>query len=150
MTGTLTEPVREGGVDVLPTGSTVHGNVTLAEPAKKIKGRAQLTLRFRSISVPESNERYAISAREGWVAPKTMKQDVERVAIPTGAGAVIGAIAGGGKGAVIGSVIGAGAGTAIVLSTSGDDIKLPRGTILRLELEQPIDVRVPLDRKSNR
>jgi hypothetical protein len=146
VTGTLTQAVRVGGVDVLPVGSTVRGVVTLAEPAGKVKGRAKLSLRFRSLSVPESEERYTIAAHEGWIAPKTTGTDAARVAIPTAGGAIVGAIAGGGKGAAIGSVIGAGAGTAIVLSTSGDDIALPRGTVLRLELEQPVDVKVPIQR----
>lgn len=146
VTGKLTQPVSVKGVEVFPAGSAVHGVVTLAEPAGKVKGRARLSLRFRSVSVAERDERYTIAAREGWVAPKTTGTDAARVAIPTAGGAIIGGIAAGGKGAAIGSVIGAGAGTAIVLSTSGDDITLPSGTILRLELEQAVEVKVPIQR----
>ena len=50
----------------------------------------------------------------------------------TGIGALIGMIAGGGKGAAIGAAIGGSAGAGGVLSTRGKDIRLDRGTQLKL------------------
>jgi hypothetical protein len=34
----------------------------------------------------------------------------------------------------------------VVLSTPGREIRLPRGTVLTLPLDQAIDVRVPIDK----
>ncbi|MGE0461185.1 MAG: hypothetical protein AB7Q16_07425 [Vicinamibacterales bacterium] len=139
---TLSEPVVVDGMTVLPAGSTVRGEVAAAQPAGKVKGRASLALRFGTVTV--GDERYAIQARVSRLAPATKKEDAAKIAIPAGAGAVIGGIIGGGKGAAIGTAIGGGAGTAVVLTTSGDEIRLPSGTTLTLQIDSAIEVRVPI------
>ena len=73
-----------------------------------------------------------------------VREDAAKIGIPAGAGAVIGGIVGGKKGAAIGATVGGGAGTAVVLSTSGEEVELPRGTTLTLPVEQAIEVRVPI------
>jgi hypothetical protein len=104
------------GTTVLPAGSAVRGEVAAAQPAGKVKGRASLALRFGTISV--ADERYPIDARVSRVAPATKGEDAAKIAIPAGAGAVIGGVIGGGKGAAIGTAIGGG--PPVVLTTSGD------------------------------
>jgi hypothetical protein len=139
---TLAEPVVIEGTTVLPAGSAVRGAVAAAQPAGKVKGRASLALRFGTISV--GDERYPIDARVSRVAPATKGEDAAKIAIPAGAGAVIGGVIGGGKGAAIGTAIGGGAGTAVVLTTSGDEIRLPSGTRLTLQIGSSVEVRVPI------
>ena len=51
---------------------------------------------------------------------------------------------GGKKGAGIGAAIGGGGGTAVVLSTRGPQVRLARGAVLSLALDQAVDVRVPI------
>ena len=119
---TLAEPVVIDGTTVLPAGSAVRGEVAAAQPAGKVKGRASLALRFGTISV--ADERYTIEARVSRLAPATKGEDAATIGIPAGAGAVIGAVIGGKKGAAIGTAVGGGAGTAVVLTTSGDEIRL--------------------------
>src|SRR5690606_20776546 len=58
----------------------------------------------------------------------------------------IGGIVGGRKGAAIGATVGGGAGTAVVLSTTGDEVELPGGTTLTLSIDAAMDVRVPVAR----
>ena len=55
---------------------------------------------------------------------------------------MLGAIIGGGKGAAIGTAVGGGAGTAVVMSTRGEEVRLPAGTSLTVRLTQPLTVRV--------
>jgi hypothetical protein len=139
---TLAEPVVIDGTTVIPAGSAVRGEVAAAQPAGKVKGRASLTLRFGTISV--ADERYTIQARVSRLAPATKGEDAAKIAVPAGAGAVIGAVIGGKKGAAIGTAVGGGAGTAVVLTTSGDEIRLPSGARLTLPIDSAIEVRVPI------
>ena len=68
-------------------------------------------------------------------------------AVGAGAGALIGAASGNaGAGAAIGAGVGAGAGTAVVLTSHGPQIRLLRGARLSLQLEQAVEVRVPVIR----
>jgi hypothetical protein len=140
----LSDAVVVNGIDVLPAGSVVRGEVAAAQPAGKVKGRASLALRFTSIAVAGRDERFAIVARTDMRAPATKGEDAVKIGIPAAGGAIVGGIIGGKKGAAIGTAIGGGGGTAVVLSTSGEEIRLTRGAALTLSLDQAIEVRVPL------
>ena len=58
----------------------------------------------------------------------TKQKDALEIGAPAAGGAIIGALIGGKKGALIGTAVGGGAGTAVVLSTRGKEVHLPRGT----------------------
>jgi hypothetical protein len=137
----LRRPLIVGGTTVVPAGAAVSGYVTQAARSGRVKGRARLGLRFTSLSARGThyNIRTATIARE---ARGTKKKDAERIGIGAGAGAVVGAIAGGKKGAAIGSAVGAGGGTGVVLATRGDEVTLPRGTVVTTRLTAPLTVRV--------
>jgi hypothetical protein len=49
----------------------------------------------------------------------------------------LGGLLGGGKGALLGVLIGGG-GT--IASTEGSDVDLPAGTVLRVRVDQPVDI----------
>jgi hypothetical protein len=141
---TLTDAVVVDGTEVIPPGSVVKGEVAAAEPGGKISGRASVALRFGTVSVAGRGEQYPIAAHLSWLAPTTKGKDAAKIAVPAGAGAIIGGIIGGGKGAAIGATIGGGGGAAIVLSTRGPQIRVPSGTALSLKLGQAVDIRVPI------
>jgi hypothetical protein len=143
---TLMEAVRVDGVEILPTGSVVTGVVTMADPAGKVSGRAGLAVRFQSVSIAGRDEKYDLSANLHRTAAATKSTDAQKIGIPAAGGAIIGAIAGGKKGAGIGAIIGGGAGTAVVLATSGPEVRFPSGSVLSIALDQAIDVRMPLIR----
>ena len=103
-----------------------------------------MTLRFSSVVVAGRDEQYPVAAHISWLAPTTKGKDAAKIAVPAGAGAIIGGIIGGGKGAAIGAAIGGGGGTAVVLTTRGPQIRLERGHALSLLLDQAVDVRVPI------
>jgi hypothetical protein len=144
----LSDAVMLDGVDILPAGSTVKGEVAAVQPAGKVKGRASLALRFTSISVPGRDEQVTIVARKNFLAPATKGEDAAKIGIPAAGGAIIGGILGGKKGAGIGTAVGGGGGAAVVLATAGDEIALARGAVLTLSIEEAIDVRIPIT-KSN-
>lgn len=139
----VTEPVVVDGFTVIPTGSILHGVVSRADPAGKVKGRASLALQFNEIVV--GGVEYPIDAQFARTAPSTASSDAKKIGIPAIGGAVVGAIIGGKKGAAIGAAAGGGAGAAVVLATPGDPVHLPIGTELSLRIGRPIEVRVSLD-----
>jgi hypothetical protein len=142
----VTDAVMIDGVDVLPVGSVVRGVVTTAEPSGKVRGRANLAVRFRSVSIAGRDDSYALMAGLQQTAAADTTSDAKTIGIPAAGGAIIGAIIGGKKGAGVGAAVGGGVGTAVVLSTTGADIHLPRGTAFSIAIEDAIDVRIPIGR----
>jgi len=138
--GTVSSPVVVDGVTVIPSGSSVSGNVTNVKESGKVKGRAQLAFSFTRLSIGGTS--YDIDTKPfSYVAESTKKDDAVKIGIGAGAGAVIGAIAGGKKGAAIGSAIGGGAGTGVVLATEGKEIRLAEGRKLKVSLTNPLTIR---------
>ena len=102
-----------------------------------------LTLDLRSVTV--HGERYTIQSAD--VAAGSQKQGVgknKRTGKYVGggavAGAVIGAIAGGGKGAAIGALAGGAAGAGAQTLTRGKKLDVPAETNLRFRLDQDLVV----------
>jgi hypothetical protein len=138
----LAAPVVVNGRTVLPANTEATGFVTVARPSARVKGRAYLAVRFTEVQADD--ERYRMTTRTwGREAPGTKKADAAKIAVPGAVGAVVGAAIDGRKGAAIGAGVGAGAGTAVVLSTAGDEVRLPRGSTLLVRLSAPLTVRVP-------
>jgi hypothetical protein len=139
----LSRAVSVGGKPVLPQGSRISGVVTDATRSGKVKGRAHVAMRFNSLTPRGEEHRYEISTSAvGRTAPATKKQDAMKIGAPAAGGAIIGALVGGKKGALIGTAAGGGAGTAVVLSTRGKEVHLPRGAALTLRLREPLTVRI--------
>ena len=138
--GTLDSPVVINEVTVIPSGSVLTGHVTGAQESGKVKGRAELGLRFDRISFRSVT--YDIATKPlYWVAEGTKKDDAVKIGVGAAAGAIIGAIAGGKKGAAIGTAVGAGGGTAVVLATDGDEIRVAPGRKLKVSLTDPLVIR---------
>lgn len=135
------EDVRVNEMTVVPAGSTIHGEVTHIDPAGRIAGGAELTLRFTELVLPGGTS-YAISA-----VPMRLegKGDAKESALEIGGGAVAGGIIGGvlggkddiGKGAAAGAVVG----TGVAVATKGDQIVLPAGQKMRITLDGPVSIR---------
>ena len=139
----LTSPVSVDGVVALPAGSELSGAVVDAEGSKRVKGRAELAIRFDSVRPANGGETYAIRTHEITREAKgQMKKDAMKVGIPAGVGAVVGGLLGGGKGAAIGAGVGGGGGAAYVMSQKGPEVGIGRGTALSVKLLEPIKVRV--------
>jgi hypothetical protein len=143
----LAAPIVIDGTTLAPSGSILLGRVTAAQPAGRVKGRAELRVRFDRLQT--QGVTYDIRTNPlVYVARATKGEDAAKIGIGAAAGAAIGGIAGGRKGAAVGSAIGAGGGTAVVLATLGEDIRLSAGTELSVELASDLTITVPADRDS--
>ena len=140
VSGTLASPVEVDGVTAIPAGAKVTGYLTEVKESAKVKGRAELGLRFTRLQT--GSVTYDIDTKPlSWIAESTKKEDAVKIGAGAAAGAVIGAITGGKKGAAIGSAIGAGGGTAVVLATDGQEIRLAAGRKLKVSLSNPLVIR---------
>lgn len=139
----IARAVVVNGQTVLPAGTRVSGVVTDARRSGKVKGLAHVGVRFNSLTPRGDDERYQIrTAAVGRTAPSTKKKDALEIGAPAAGGAIIGALVGGKKGAAIGTAAGGGAGTAVVLSTRGKEVHLPKGSALTLRLSAPVTIRI--------
>ncbi len=143
---------------VIPPGSYVTGTVSEIKRPGRVKGRAELYVRFDSLTLPNGVTRDfrsrlgSIDARgdekldekEGVVKSDSNKGgDARTIAEVAASGASIGAIAGSaaghaGMGAGIGAAAGAAAGLAGVLLTRGPDAVLAKGSTVEMVLDRPL------------
>jgi hypothetical protein len=122
---------------VIPAGSVARGFVSSVSPAGRLNRKGSITLSFDQIIV--NGKRPPMRASLVKVLEGSGAEDAKRVGAGAVAGAIIGGMLGGGKGALAGVMIGAG-GT--VAATEGSNADLPVGTILRIRLDQPLEITI--------
>ncbi|PYQ15862.1 MAG: hypothetical protein DMF80_07340 [Acidobacteria bacterium] len=131
-------PVQLEGRVVIPAGIRVRGIVRDAQPAERLVKGGRLDLTFDSIYF---DDRTRTDLRTRVVSVKEKidlgGENAKRAGIGAVLGGVIGQVIGGTKGAIIGAVLGGGGALAAKL---GEDVELPAGAILTLQLERPLDV----------
>jgi hypothetical protein len=131
---TLTDLMR--GADVaVPAGSVARGFVSSVSQAGRIDRTGSLTLSFDELVVDQRVSRLRASVVKA--LEPSLSEDATRVGAAAAVGAVLGGLLGGGKGALLGVLIGGG-GT--IASTEGSDVELPIGTVLRVRIDQPLDI----------
>lgn len=146
------EPLQTADGTILPPGAEIRGHVSRIEPAG-VTGHARLWLTFDEIktpagkmplvadvvSVPGDHSVRPGESKEGEIEARTSKgrRDLEAAAAGAAIGAVAGAATKGGKGAGLGAAIGGAAGF-LISSGMGQELDLPKGTKLELELGRPL------------
>lgn len=143
VSATLVRDVVVHGVTAVPAGSLVSGTVTEARRSGRVKGVAQLAIRFDTVKPAEGDNLRVRTSTVSRRAPTTRRKDALKIGVPAAGGAIVGGLLGGKKGALVGGGVGGGAGTAVVLSTRGKEVRLPRGTRLSIRLLEPVTVRIP-------
>ena len=131
---TLADVVVQGQT-AIPAGALARGFVSSVRPAGKINRTGSLTLSFDELRIGETSLRLRASVVQA-LDPK-MTEDVSKISIGAAAGGMVGGLIGGVKGALLGVLVGAG-GT--IAATEGSDVKLPLGAVLRIRIDQPLEV----------
>lgn len=133
--GTTILDFTMGSDVVIPAGSVVRGFISSVRAAGRLDRRGSLTLSFDELRIGNTTHRLRASVQQAIDAK--VGEDATRIGAGAAVGAIIGGILGGTKGALAGILIGGG-GT--IAATEGSDVNLPVGTILRLRVDQPIDI----------
>ena len=137
----IAAPVVVDGKTVIPKGAHVQGIIVEARASGRLKGVARLRLALNSVEV--AGKSYDLQTTSLTRSGQNHdKRNWTLIGGGTGAGAAIGALAGGGKGAAIGAAVGAGAGTATAAATGKKDIVLPAESQLNFKLSQPVSIEV--------
>ena len=135
-------------------GATIYGRVSNLDRGGRIKGRSQMSLNFDRIRLADGRSYNFAGIIDSVRTPngETVRVDNEgsvqegqsrgsttakRSGVGAAAGAVIGAIAGGGKGAAIGAIVGGGAGAGSVYIQGHDDLDLRTGTRVTIRASAP-------------
>ncbi len=125
----------DGGRLIIPAGSLVRGFVSSVRAAGRLERRGSLTLSFDELRI--GSRSYRLRASVTQAIDGKMADDAKRIGAGAVVGAIIGGIIGGTRGALIGVLVGGG-GT--IAATEGADVDLPAGTILRIRLDQALEI----------
>lgn len=129
------EPVMVGGSTAIPQGAMVVGTVIQAESAERPQKPGRLAINLEQLDV--RGENVDIQAGFASKGKGSHEDDARDIGIGAALGAIVGAIAEGAEGAVAGIVLGGGG---VFLATKGEDVEIPAGTPLLVELEESVSV----------
>ena len=137
----IVQDVVVGGEVVVPAGSVVSGTVAEANPANRFAGMSSLGLHFDTLETPNGKE-HPVDFLYRTEKRGEKKKDAATIGGATVGGAILGRILkddkseGTKEGAIAGAVIG----TAIAGATKGQEVELPAGTPVQVELTSPVTV----------
>jgi hypothetical protein len=129
--------LMQGDRVLIPAGSVVRGVVSNVEKAGNIDRTGSLTLAFDRVTVNGRDHEIRGMATQVFES-RGIREEAATVGTAGAVGAIVGGIIGGVKGAIIGAAVGSGG---VIAATEGKDIDLPAGTIVRVRLDTPLDVR---------
>jgi hypothetical protein len=127
----------EGDRVLIPAGSVMRGIVTSVNRASRTDRKGSLTVAFNQVTVRGRSYSMRGSVVDA-IESEGIRGEVGRIGAGSAVGAIIGGIIGGAKGALLGVLIGGG-GT--MVATEGKDVHVPPGTILRVRLDTPPEIR---------
>ena len=129
--------VYRGNEVLIPAGSVMRGVVRTVEKATRTDRKGQITVSFDQMTV-----RGRTYPMRGTVSQALesggIREEAARIGTGSAVGAIIGGIIGGVKGALLGVLIGGGG---MIAATEGKDVHVPAGTILRVRMDSPPDIR---------
>ena len=137
-TASVMRPLYVDNRLVVAAGSRVRGTVVGAEAAERPARGGKLDLAFDAIEL-EDNTRADVRARVVRVDEGVDRSETgQKAGIGAALGTLLGSVIGGTKGALVGLIVG-GAGGAI--TTRGEEVELPEGTVLTLRLDRAVNLR---------
>jgi hypothetical protein len=151
-------PVTVNDSIVIPVGSYVLGHVVRSKGSGYVKGKAELLLGFDTVILPDGTTRQiraVVDSAENYTTQDEREEgtlqasgsQAQEVGIGAVSGAATGAITGATigvfrgetlKGAGIGAAVGAAGGAVISLLKKGEEVELPKGSSLTIQLQDAI------------
>jgi hypothetical protein len=122
---------------VIPAGSEMRGVVSSVTSAGRLNRKGSLTVSFDEMTVNGRNYPIRGTVTQA-LESEGVRGEVGKIGTGAGVGAIIGGILGGFKGALAGILIGGGG---VIAATAGKEVDLPPGTILRVSLDSPPNIR---------
>ena len=136
----LDEKLIVDGLIIADKGARLQGRIVESQKAGRVKGVARLACELTHLDTDDGQRvgiRTSTFTLEG---PRTRGEDLKKVAMGAGAGAILGAIFGGGKGAAIGAASGAGAGAGTAAARRGEPAVIEPETLLDFRLTDGVVV----------
>jgi hypothetical protein len=128
-----------GDTIVARKGTDVYGRLANAQKSGTFSGKSELQLELTRIVIDGKD--YPVVSSDYTLQGKGQgASTAKKVGGIAAAGAIIGAIAGGGKGAAIGAAAGGATGAGVQVLTKGAQVKVPSETLLEFRLQQPVTV----------
>jgi hypothetical protein len=134
---TTVADLYRGNEVLIPAGSKLRGVISSVTKATRTDRKGSLTVAFDQVTVNGRNYPMRGTVTQA-LESEGIKGEAGKIGAGAGVGAIIGGIIGGAKGALLGVLIGGG-GT--IAATEGKDVTLPPGTILRVQLDTPPNIR---------
>ena len=136
-TATTVVDLYQGNDVLIPAGSTLRGVVSSVNKATRTDRKGSLTVAFDQATVNGRSYPMHGTVQQA-IESEGIKGEAAKIGAGAGVGAILGGIIGGGKGALLGILIGGG-GT--IAATEGKDVTLPAGTVLRVRLDQALQIK---------
>src|SRR4029077_2733077 len=128
-----------GNTVVARKGTDVYGRLANAEKSGTFTGKSELQLELTRMVIDGRD--YPVVSSDYTLQGKGQgASTAKKVGGIAAAGAIIGAIAGGGKGAAIGAAAGGATGAGVQVLTKGQQVKVPSETLLEFRLQQSATV----------
>jgi Zn-dependent protease with chaperone function len=135
-TAEIVEPVLLNGRVAIAAGSTISGRVVDVQPAKRFGGRAQLNLEFTSLRLSSGKESPIAASFHGQAEAKS--KDAVVIGGAAAGGAILGRILGDDEDdALRGAILGGAIGTGIAAKNRGEEVTLPEGIEVEIQLDAP-------------
>jgi hypothetical protein len=128
-----------GDTVVARKGTDVYGRLANAAKSGTFSGRSELQLELTRLVI-DGHDYPVVSSDYSLKGKSQGASTAKKVGGIAAAGAIIGAIAGGGKGAAIGAAAGGATGAGVQVLTKGQQVKVPSETLLEFRLQQPVTV----------
>ncbi len=161
---TVQVPVTLNDQIVIPVGSFIIGHIIDRKAAGYVRGKAQMLLGFDTVILPDgttrqiqavvqSADQYSPNPADETGRVEAPGNQSKEVAVGAATGAATGAITGATvgvfngrtlRGAGIGSLAGAAGGALIGLLNKGEEVELPKGSGLTIQLQEDVEFVKPV------
>ena len=135
----LETDLNVNGTLVAHKGTDVYGRLAEAQKSGNFSGKSELQLELTRLVI-DGHDYPVVSSDYTLQGKGQGASTAKKVGGIAAAGAIIGAIAGGGKGAAIGAASGGAVGAGVQVLTKGAQVKVPSETVLEFRLQQPATV----------